>query len=71
MLVSKSDNLNALCNEWADAFNKKYKLKIYLDRVYKSASKNIVPCETTDESPKQIIFPRINMMCELEFGVEL
>ena len=43
MLVSKSDNLNALCNEWADAFNKKYKLKIYLDRVYKSASKNIVP----------------------------
>jgi len=70
MIVSKTsvDNVKQLCQEWADAFNSKFHLHIFPEKAQRlpGCSKHIIPCETSAETPKTTIFPKINMVSEVD-----
>lgn len=74
MIVTKTsvDNVKQLCQEWSEAFNSKFHLHIFPEKARRlpGCAKSIIPCETTALSPKTTIFPKINMVSEVD-NVEL
>jgi hypothetical protein len=52
MLVSKNNELHTLCREWDEAFGGKFNVKIFPEKSYRTGTKNIVPCDSTANTPK-------------------